>query len=175
MQPFAHAYFPLRPLARDANVIKEIIIKAREKLRLVSPQTPAQGTKRKRTTSESGSAHKNLEKRAGTKAKRICMTLSPARAILQQVPMDLDLEEPNPSRSSKRGGHKAFEVPGIQAHRDRNHSKRAIVTGRIRRKFRRPKQVHSTFRGASTSPWFFGWTICSSLSSLPGLVSPIKV
>ena len=29
----------------------------------------------------------------------------------------------------------------------------------------RPKQVHSTFRGASTSPWFFGWTICSSLSS----------
>ena len=29
----------------------------------------------------------------------------------------------------------------------------------------RPKQVHSPFRGASTSPWFFGWTICSSLSS----------
>ena len=31
----------------------------------------------------------------------------------------------------------------------------------------RPKQVHSTFRGASSvpSPWFFGWDICSSLSS----------
>ena len=137
MQPFAHAYFPLRPLARDANVIKEMIIKAREKLRLVSPQTPAQGTKRKRTTSESGSAHKTSEKRSGTKAKRICMTVSPARARIQQVPMDLDPEEPNPSRSSKRGGHKAFEVPGIQAQGGRKRSKRAIVTGRIHRKFRR--------------------------------------
>ena len=137
MQPFAHAYFPLRPLARDANVIKEMIIKAKEKLRLVSPQTPAQGTKRKRTTSESGSAHKTSEKRAGTKAKRICMTVSPARARLQEVPMDLDPEEPNPSRSSKRGGHKAFEVPGIQAQGGRKRSKRAIVTGRIHRKFRR--------------------------------------
>lgn len=135
MQPFAHAYFPLRPLARDVNVIKEMIIKTRQKLRLVRPQTPAHGTKRKRTTSESGSAHKTSEKRTGTKAKRICMTVSPARARLQQVPMDLDPEEPNPSRSTKRGGHKAFEVPGTQAHGDRNHSKR--VTGRIHRKFRR--------------------------------------
>ena len=35
----------------------------------------------------------------------------------------------------------------------------------------RPKQVHSTFRGASSVPslWFFGWTICSSLSSSFGV------
>ena len=35
----------------------------------------------------------------------------------------------------------------------------------------RPKQVHSTFRGASSvpSPWFFGWDICSSLSSSFGV------
>ena len=65
------------------------------------------------------------------------MTVSPARARLQQVPMELDPEEPNPSRSSKRGRHKAFEVPGIQAQGGRNRSKRAIVTGRIHRKFRR--------------------------------------
>ena len=37
----------------------------------------------------------------------------------------------------------------------------------------RPKQVHSTFRGASSvpSPWFFGWDICSSLSSSFGVLT----
>ena len=37
----------------------------------------------------------------------------------------------------------------------------------------RPKQVHSTFRGASSvpSPCFFGWDICSSLSSSFGVLT----
>ena len=37
----------------------------------------------------------------------------------------------------------------------------------------RPKQVHSTFRGASSvpSPWFFGWDICSGLSSSFGVLT----
>ena len=37
----------------------------------------------------------------------------------------------------------------------------------------RPKQVHSTFRGASSvpAPWFFGWDICSSLSSSFGVLT----
>ena len=37
----------------------------------------------------------------------------------------------------------------------------------------RPKQVHSTFRGASSvpSPWFFGWDICSSLPSSFGVLT----
>ena len=137
MQPFAHAYFPLRPLARDANVIKELINKAKEKLQPASPQTPAQRNKRKRTAEESGSGHKASDKRAGTKTKRVCMTLSPARAKLSQASMDLDPEEPSPSRSSKRGGHKATEALRTQAKVDHKRSKLPVATGSIHRKFRK--------------------------------------
>ena len=37
----------------------------------------------------------------------------------------------------------------------------------------RPKQVHSTFRGASSvpSPWLFGWDISSGLSSSFGVLT----
>ena len=52
MQPFAHAYYPLRPLARDAHVIKELISKAKERLQELTSPIHASSTKRKRMDDE---------------------------------------------------------------------------------------------------------------------------
>lgn len=137
MQPFAHAYFPLRPLARDANVIKELISKAKEKLKPLSSPTRTTGTKRKRTDDEDRSAHKTVEsKRSGSKSKRICLTLRPVRAKLSHV-TGLVPEEPSPSRSSRRSSHKATGAAEKQTKLHQKHSKRTVSTGRIRRKFRK--------------------------------------
>ena len=139
MQPFAHAYFPLRPLARDANVIKELISKAKEKLKPLSSPTrsTATGTKRKRTDDEDRSPHKTVEsKRGGSKSKRICMTLRPVRAKLSHV-TGLVHDEPSLSRSSRRSGHKATGSADKQAKHDQKRCKRGVATGRIRKKFRK--------------------------------------
>lgn len=138
MQPFAHAYFPLRPLARDANVIKELISKAKEKVQPVTSPAHTPGTKRRKTDDDDRSSHKTTEsKRTISKSKRICLTLRHVRANISRAPMDFDPEEPSHSRSSRRGGHKAIEPPRKQAKVEQKHSKRAVVTGNIRRKFRK--------------------------------------
>ena len=138
MQPFAHAYFPLRPLPRDANVIKELIKKAKEKLQPVGSPTRAPVVKRRRTIDEDRTGHKSEIKRAGSKSKRICLTLRPVRAKLSHSPINLDPGEPSPSRASRRSGHKAMEAPPRkQAKVEQRPSQLVVATGNIRRKFRK--------------------------------------
>lgn len=138
MQPFAHAYFPLRPLPRDANVIKELIKKAKEKLQPVGSPTGAPVAKRRRTIDEDRTGHKSEIKRAGSKSKRICLTLRPVRAKLSHSPINLDPGEPSSSRASRRSGHKAMEAPPRkQAKVEQRPFQLVVATGNIRRKFRK--------------------------------------
>lgn len=145
MQPFAHAYFPLRPLPRDANVFKELIRKAKEKLKPSSSQTSSPSTKRKRNIDD----EKNTEsKKDRSKSKKVCLTLRPMQTTVSNTPMDLDPEEPSPSRTrtagtSRRSSHQKEPIKTSRHVQqtvkiDQKHLKCAVETGRIRRKFRKP-------------------------------------
>ena len=143
MQPFAHAYFPLRPLPRDANIIKELICKAKEKLK----HSSSLSAKRKRTTDEETSVHKNTESHKDRpKSKRICLTVRPIQTKVTITPMDLDPDEPGPSRTKAAGtSRRSSQKEPIKAPRRAEqtaeivpkHLKCAVETGRIRRKFRK--------------------------------------
>ncbi|KAL9952533.1 hypothetical protein ACROYT_G039802 [Oculina patagonica] len=144
MQPFAHAYFPLRPLPRDANIIKELICKAKEKLKPSSSQSSTLSTKRKRTIDEKTSE----TQKDRPKSKRICLTVRPVQMKVSSIPMDLDPEEPSPSRtraiatgvsrrSSQKEPAKALRHVQQTAKINQKRLKCAVETGRIRRKFRK--------------------------------------
>lgn len=136
MQPFAHAYYPLRPLGRDAHVIKELISKAKERLQVLS--SPIHTSKRKRTDDEDRSGMKTADsKRPGHRSKRICLTLRPARAKLTLLSTDIAPNEPSSSRNSRRSSHCTVEPTKKVAKVFQKHSKRTVATGRIRRKFRK--------------------------------------
>lgn len=147
MQPFAHAYFPLRPLPRDANIIKELICKAKEKLKPSSSQSSALSSKRKRTIDEETSVHKNKEtQKDRPKGKRICLTLRPVQTKVSSIPMDLDPEEPSPSRTRATGiSRRSSQKDPVKTTRHaqqlakihQKHLKCAVETGRIRRKLRK--------------------------------------
>lgn len=132
MQPFAHAYYPLRPLARDANMIKELINKAKEKLQPLKSPVRASAAKRKRSDAEDRSG-----KRSGYKCKQICLTLRPARVGLDRVSRDLDADVPGLLRHSRRSGLEATEPSTKRGEIDQKNSKPHVATGRIRRKFRK--------------------------------------
>lgn len=145
MQPFAHAYFPIRPLPRDANVFKELIRKAKDKLKPSSSQTSSLSTKRKRNTDDEESTEGQKDR---SKNKKICLKFRPMQTKISNTPMDLDPEEPSPYRTrtvgSLRRGSQQKEP--VKAPRHVQHTSKigykhltcAIETGRIRRKFRKP-------------------------------------
>ena len=145
MQPFAHAYFPIRPLPRDANVFKELIRKAKEKLKPSSSQTRSLSIKRKRNLDEEKNAESQKDR---LKNKKICLTFRSMQTTVSNTPMDLDPEEPSPSRtrpagSLRRGSQQKEPVKAPRhaeqtAKIDQKHLKCAVETGRIRRKFRKP-------------------------------------
>ena len=135
MQPFAHAYFPLRPLPRDANIIKELINKAKEKLQTFGSKTNTFGVKRKRTIDDESSQ----SPKERLKSKRICLTLRPSLAKVSDTLMDLDPEELSSSQSIKAGiSKKSSEKELAKAPR---HVQRltnwSVETGRIQRKLRK--------------------------------------
>ena len=134
MQPFSHAYFPLRPLPRDVNIIKELICKAKEKLQPSSSQSSPFNTKRKRTIEEES-------KKDRPKSKRIRLSVRPVQTKVSITPMDLDPVEPGPSRTRPIAGisrRRSQKGPVQQrAKIDQKHLKCAVETGRIRRKFRK--------------------------------------
>ena len=145
MQPFAHAYFPIRPLPRDANVFKELIRKAKEKLNPMSSQISSLSTKRKRNTDEEKNTESHKDR---SRSKKICITLRPMHTTVSNTPMDLDPAEPSPSRTRTAGtlrrGSQQKELVKARRHVqqtakiEQKHLKCTVDTGRIRRKFRKP-------------------------------------
>lgn len=135
MQPFAHAYFPLRPLPRDANIIKELINKAKEKLQTFGSKTNTFGVKRKRTIDDESSQ----SPKERLKSKRICLTLRPSLAKVSATLMDLDTEELSSSQSitagiSKKSSEKELAKAPRHVQRVTNCG---VETGRIQRKLRK--------------------------------------
>lgn len=135
LQPFAHAYFPLRPLPRDANIIKELINKAKEKLQTSGSQNNTFGTKRKRTFDEAS----NKGSKDRPKNKKICLTLRPSFVKISPAPMDLDPEELGSSRGTTVGISRRSSQKGLV--KVPRHVQRVtncgFETGRFRRKSRK--------------------------------------
>ncbi|XP_015758835.1 PREDICTED: TAF6-like RNA polymerase II p300/CBP-associated factor-associated factor 65 kDa subunit 6L [Acropora digitifera] len=130
MQPFAHAYYPLRPLPRDVHTIKELINQAKERLNPLSSPAQTMAMKRKQMDDDERSGTRSEDaKRLGHKGKRICLTLRPAHVNLSKI--SLDLEPLHPRRS--RG---ATWMPTKHWKNDQMNSKPHITIGKIRRRFR---------------------------------------
>lgn len=145
MQPFAHAYFPIRPLPRDANIFKELIRKAKEKLKPTDSQITSPSAKRKRNIDEEKITESQKDR---SRNKKICITFRPMHTTVSNTPMDLDPEEPSSSRTRTTGalrrGSQQKELVKARRHVqqtakiEQKHLKCAVETGRIRRKFRKP-------------------------------------
>lgn len=130
MQPFAHAYYPLRPLPRDVNTIKELINQAKERLNPLSSPSQTMAMKRKQMDDDERSGTRSEDaKRFGHKGKRICLTLRPAHVNLSKI--SLDLEPLHPRRSCE-----ATWIPTKHWKNDQMNSKPHITIGKIRRRFR---------------------------------------
>lgn len=137
MQPFAHAYYPLRPLPRDVNMIKELIHQAKERLKPLNSPTQTMAMKRKQMDDNDRLGTRSQEaKRFGHKGKRICLTLRPTHVSLSKISLDLEPMRPSFLSHTRSRSHEATQIPTKHRKNDQMNSKPHITTGKIRRRFR---------------------------------------
>ena len=125
IQPFTHAYFPLRPLQRDANAIRERICKAKERIQAAGTLTGSSRIKRRRTEAEEAAHGDNQSIDASRKT--VCFAF---KAKTKSLAMSMDLD----AASLPRRKHSQTETGTLLP---KKVIKTAIVTGRIRRRYRK--------------------------------------